>query len=115
MDEHVRVKDDAFDARLCHDKQRALGQGNGGRIHNPQLLSILIDLLPLVAIHWRSHLTGFQEGVSPTAVYTTDVTYIRSGSDANNNLNGDPDQEVILGFSGTEMRVPPHWDQQRGG
>jgi len=47
--------------------------------------------------------TAFQEGVSPTAAYTADAVYIRSGdavaTRANENFNGDPDRELIVGWT----------------
>jgi len=45
-----------------------------------------------------------QEGVSPSEAYVADNTYIRSGSHADSPKDDDPQDEVIVGFSGTEMR-----------
>lgn len=42
--------------------------------------------------------TRFQEGVSPTGAYTHDAVYIRE-SQPNTNMNGDADQEIIVGFT----------------
>jgi len=42
--------------------------------------------------------TSFQEGVSPTVGYTQDAVYIRE-SQPTANQNGDPDQELIVGFT----------------
>ena len=41
---------------------------------------------------------SFQEGVSPTGAYTHDAVYIRA-SEAGTNQNGDPDRELIVGFT----------------
>jgi hypothetical protein len=47
---------------------------------------------------------SFQEGVAPTGAYTQDAVYIRQNQ-ATTNQNGDPDQELIVGFTGTsELR-----------
>jgi hypothetical protein len=50
-------------------------------------------------------LISFQEGVSPTGAYTQDAVYIRQ-NEADTNQNGDPDQELIVGFTtdNTELR-----------
>jgi hypothetical protein len=42
---------------------------------------------------------SFQEGVAPTGAYTQDAVYIRE-SVPTTNQNGDPDQELIVGFTG---------------
>jgi len=47
---------------------------------------------------------GFREGVSPSAGYVANNTWLRSGGSANTPQDDDPDDEVIVGFSGTEMR-----------
>ena len=41
---------------------------------------------------------SFQEGVAPTGAYTQDAVYIRQ-TQATTNQNGDPDQELIVGFT----------------
>jgi len=64
----------------------------------------LLEALPVTGLY-------FQEGVSPTAAYTHEAVYIRSG-DPSTNFNGDSDQELIVGYttSGEELRALLEFD-----
>jgi hypothetical protein len=55
-------------------------------------------VLTAAAPHASADSISFQEGVSPTGGYIHDAVYIRE-SEADTNQNGDPDREVIVGFT----------------
>lgn len=64
----------------------------------PGLAALLLAAVPGIG---GATTTTFQEGVAPDSGYVMDAVYIRSGQP---NQNGDPDQEVLVGFSGTPFR-----------
>jgi len=74
---------------------------------------VILDAVQLVldTPDARSGTNRFQEGVSPTAAYTHDAVYIRSG-DPSTNLNADVDQELIVGYttSGEELKTLLEFD-----
>jgi hypothetical protein len=70
----------------------------------------MLDLTQVTAPSGTPNTLSFQEGVSPSVGYVADNTYLRSGSFANSPQDNDPQDEIIVGFSGTEMRAMFEFD-----
>ncbi len=76
------------------------------------LIRCLFQLLVSVCVSHAGTLS-FQEGVSPSAGYVADNTYIRSGIHTNTPQDDDRDDEIIVGWSGSEMRPMFEFDLTR--
>jgi hypothetical protein len=46
MQEHRRVKHDSTNTGLAHEQERTLGEGDGGHFCCPELLGLVVQILP---------------------------------------------------------------------